>query len=216
MRFGNGKSAAQIAENTQVNGQPVEPIDANRAAIDAKLQPAGTPIDPLPTAKEVGLDTESTDKVQQLSDHLRLAQVPGKLDGATALYTSHPIQNFGIGPFQFEKGILRFTGDEPDGLTHDVFENLLDTMPAVDRNAIRKIDQSAAERLIEEHRMTQGGATKQFDSGAERQAIAGVGVPTVGVEDISHAALPQTDNNNPTGGLVPLIKNGEEVKDAVE
>lgn len=79
-----------------------------------------------------------------------------------ATYTSHPVQNFRIATYQFEKGVLKFEEGEEESL--EGFEKLLESLPLIERQRIKKIDIEAAEALIEKLKAESGGPTQKIDS----------------------------------------------------
>ena len=79
-----------------------------------------------------------------------------------ATFTSHPVQNFRIANYQFEKGVLKFEEGQEESL--EKFEKLIASLPTVERKRIQKIDVEAAEKLIEKLRAESGGATQKIDS----------------------------------------------------
>ena len=79
-----------------------------------------------------------------------------------ATFSSHPVQNFRIANFQFEKGVLKFEEGQEESL--EKFEKLIAALPIGERNRIQKIDVEAAEKLIEKLRAKSGGATQKIDS----------------------------------------------------
>ena len=79
-----------------------------------------------------------------------------------ATFTSHPVQNFRIANYQFEKGVLKFEEGQEESL--EKFEKLIAALPIGERNRIQKIDVEAAEKLIEKLRAESGGATQKIDS----------------------------------------------------
>lgn len=79
-----------------------------------------------------------------------------------ATFSSHPVQNFRIANFQFEKGVLKFEEGQEESL--EKFEKLIASLPIVERKRIQKIDVEAAEKLIEKLRAESGGATQKIDS----------------------------------------------------
>ena len=85
-------------------------------------------------------------------------------DDVLATYSSSPVSNYGVGRFQFEKGLLTFKKGDEDDLKE--FEDIINgkNFPAVERNRIVKIDVRAAEKLLAEHRKSSGGATQAIDS----------------------------------------------------
>lgn len=85
-------------------------------------------------------------------------QVPNVI----ATFSSHPVQNFRIANFQFEKGVLKFEEGLEESL--EQFEKLIASLPIAERKRIQKIDVEAAEKLIEKLRAESGGATQKIDS----------------------------------------------------
>jgi len=79
-----------------------------------------------------------------------------------ATFTSHPVQNFRVGNFQFAKGVLKFHEGEEESL--EKFQKFIDTLPPIERRRIQVIDVEAAEALIKKLREESGGATQQTDS----------------------------------------------------
>lgn len=79
-----------------------------------------------------------------------------------ATFSSHPVQNFRIANFQFEKGVLKFEEGLEESL--EQFEKLIASLPIAERKRIQKIDVEAAEKLIEKLRAESGGATQKIDS----------------------------------------------------
>lgn len=74
-------------------------------------------------------------------------------------YTSHPISNYGIGRFVFEKGLLTLTSQRDA----DEFEAILAEQPEIERSRIKLVNLSMAEEISRQFQR-QGGATKQIDS----------------------------------------------------
>jgi len=90
-----------------------------------------------------------------------------------AHYTSHPIENFMVGPYKFEKGLLRLEGDEVDA-----FDKLHASMPPVEQRRVRKLDVAAAEEFVRQRLEAQSpGATQAFDSsiGERAKPVVGTG-----------------------------------------
>lgn len=79
------------------------------------------------------------------------------------IYTSHPVQRFSIGEWEFEKGLLEFESEEAAA----AFEAVLSQMPKVERNHIRKIDTSVADRVARAHIANQ---TKAIIGGANSES----------------------------------------------
>lgn len=202
-------TAADSVKTATDTVEPAKPYDGK--AIDAKLQPQGTPINHQPTAGELGLDLKGIDDSIKLNDELNIARTGGVPDSAEAIYSSHPIANFQIGAFQFEKGSLKFTGKEPEGRRESDFEKLLETLPAIDRMAVRKVNADKASELAKMH-IASNQATKGFDSGVGRDALERLHKlsPTVGTQAVdSFEKLPQTDNNIPVKPTEPVDNEGK-------
>lgn len=121
--------------------------------------------------------------------------VSGSEDGVT-IYSSHPIQNFKLGRFQFTNSVYRASPEDAAEL-----DKLLDSpkLAPVDKAVVKKLDLNRVDAIVEARRQ----ASKTFDSSMGREALAKLHQdnPTIGVQDIAHAARPQADHN------VPLIPN---------
>lgn len=123
------------------------------------------------------------------------------------MYSSHPIANFRIGRFKFEKGLLRL--DDKDAAD---FEKILESLPVTERSRVRKLDVAAAEKIVtdrlEESRRY--GATQSIDSTIGERAdpnAARVGTGRLGDDSEAFANTAQTDMNRPVHGAntrVPL------------
>lgn len=122
------------------------------------------------------------DKVNPFTGAERFTSVDTDSRGATS-YTSHPIENFQVGPYVFEKTIL--TLEAADAAK---FEKFLESMPPVEKARVRKIDTSAAESLIADLRTS--STTRDFDSSVGADALSrlrNIG-PTIGtgrLEDLN-------------------------------
>lgn len=79
---------------------------------------------------------------------------------APVTYTSHPIPNYSIGRFQFEKATMTLDNEE------DVaeFEKLYATLPMQEKARVQKIDLEAAEGLARQLLDRTTNATQQIDS----------------------------------------------------
>ena len=188
MKFGGKAQSTDSSTDNIANGN-----------LEARLHPQGTPVDMQPTAKEVGLDIEGIQKAHAFEDGL-LAAKQGIGESDESVYSSHPIQSLQLGPYKFVKGVLKLSGNEARD-----FESFIETLPAVDRAGIRKVDLGIAEQMAKDHAIL-GGATKQFDSSVGRDALERLHqlTPTVGRQDISHASLPQMDHNIPVVPTLPI------------
>lgn len=116
------------------------------------------------------------------------------VEGAT-MFSSHPIANFQVGRFKFDKGLLKL--DSQDAAD---FEKLLKTLPATESSRISKIDVSAAEKIVKERLASQSTATKNFDSTTGERAgqkPVGTGRLEDGPVQLGHASQAQEDSNKP-------------------
>lgn len=108
-------------------------------------------------------------------------------------FTSHPIENFRVGRFRFTRGQLALSPEDAAE-----FEELLESLPAVERMRVRKIDLAAAERISQEFLATQARTTKQIDSSTGERAKPVVGTGKLGdTTPEKFASQPQTDMNKP-------------------
>ena len=123
-------------------------------------KPAATDADQA-LANKLGVDQNEPATQEQLDEAAKLAadlseanasrsDIEGILnadgliepeDGRVA-YTSHPITNYKIGDFQFDKGQLFLTPEDAEK-----FDELLNSLPPVERVNIRKVDVAAGERF---------------------------------------------------------------------
>lgn len=74
-------------------------------------------------------------------------------DGETVLYSSHPVANFGIGPYRFKDSELRLSKEEAAK-----FDELLKKVPAYSANTVKKLDRAQADRFVKSL-MEQGPST---------------------------------------------------------
>lgn len=102
-------------------------------------------------------------------------------------WTSHPVPNYMIGRFKFEKGVLKL--NDPADIKE--FENYLNdkNLPASEKNRIRELDISSAEAISRKFIEEQGGATKAIDSSTGDRGVK----PMQGKVDLANA---------PQGGAV--------------
>jgi len=79
---------------------------------------------------------------QQAADLEAAENATGQVgtDSDAAVYSSHPIENFHVAGFQFEKGTLKLT----DSDEIERFEKLIESLPPRERSTIRKIDLDGA------------------------------------------------------------------------
>lgn len=129
------------------------------------------------------------------------AGVTGAAEGEV-IYSSHPIQRFKVGRFVFENSVLRLNEQKDK----DDFEQILKALSPRDRLNIRKLSLDKVDELVRQR----AAATRQFDSSVGREAIEALrsDSPTIGREDISHAARPQADHNVPVTPTNPVDQQG--------
>lgn len=184
-------SARPASPATPTVAKTVEPVEGERT-----------------TQRGVRLNVEDIEKgldegaAQAAVDRAGVAGSEGAVEGQT-IYSSHPIPNFALGRFKFDNGVLKLDGEDLEE-----FEKLLNDkrLPAADRALIRKLDIGRVDAIVEARRAVQGG----FDSSVGRAALERLhqDMPTVGTQDISHAKLPQMDNNAPVMPTDPVDPEG--------
>lgn len=167
--------------------------------------------DPTGAARQ-RLDSDEVDNSvnDSVGDELAAQRAVDRAGVATAdsdetIYTSSPADNFRLGRFKFENGVLRLKGEDLDD-----FEKLLNDprLPRSDRSMIRKIDMSRVDAIVEARRQ----ATTQFDSSLGREALERLHreSPTVGTVPLGFEARPQQDHNVPVQPTPPVEPAGEE------
>lgn len=77
-----------------------------------------------------------------------------------AIFTSHPIVNYKVGKFKFEKATLNLYS-ETDVMD---FSKLVASLPAGERQRIKKVDLQAAEAIAKQILESQGKASQAIDS----------------------------------------------------
>ena len=108
-------------------------------------------------------------------------------------FTSHPIENFRVGRFRFTRGQLALSPEDAAE-----FEELLESLPTVERMRVRKIDLAAAERISQEFLASQARTTKQIDSSTGERAKPVVGTGKLGDDSTeAFATQAQMDMNRP-------------------
>lgn len=116
------------------------------------------------------------------------------------LYSSHPIANYRIGRFRFEKGLLRLNDED-----NKDFEKILEKLPATERARVTKLDLAKAEQIVKERLAEGARATKNFDSSTGERAAdplgARIGTGALGDESEAFANTAQTDMNRPVHGV---------------
>lgn len=115
------------------------------------------------------------------------------------LYSSHPIANYRVGRFRFERGLLRLNDED-----NSDFEKILEKLPATERARVKKLDLAKAEQIVKERLAEGARATKQFDSSTGERAAdpmgARIGTGALGDESEAFANTAQTDMNRPVHG----------------
>lgn len=107
----------------------------------------------------------------------------------TASYTSHPAENYRVGPYRFTKGLLVLTGEEEI----ERFDALLQSLPPADKRRVRKLDVAAAEEFVRKRlENATPAATQAFDSSIGERAVPQFG--TGKLEDSNAAA--DTDSSD--------------------
>lgn len=113
-----------------------------------------------------------------------------------ATFSCAPVQNYGIGPYQFEKTLLRFEAGQEEEL--EKFKALVESLPAAERARIVYIDVEAAESQLAAIRAASGGATRAIDS------TVGERVSKPKAEgNLGNPAAEATDQTNQTTGDAP-------------
>lgn len=64
------------------------------------------------------------------------------VDSNVTIYSSSPSENYRVGRFQFEKGILRLDAEDAAE-----FDKIVEGLPPLEQNGIRKIDREAGEKV---------------------------------------------------------------------
>lgn len=152
--------------------------------------------------------TPAVDKgVAQPSDaltHGKEQELPEGVGGeGEVLWSSHPILNYRLGKFHFEKGLLRLNSDDAAE-----FEKARSEQPISEQNRTRKLDVAAAERLVRETRQREPKVTSQTDSSSGERTD---NTKAVGDGDLAlgHAALSQQDQN----AIVDINTNAPQTPD---
>ncbi len=91
-------------------------------------------------------------------------------------FSSHPIVNYRLGEYVFDKGLLKF--DNPKSA--EKFRKILAAQPIVERNRIKELDVGAAEARVREVLAASPSTTKAIDSSTgDRAPDAAVGRGTL-------------------------------------
>lgn len=158
------------------------------------------------TQTESGAMTSTADAAEVLAaTHAIDAAGVSEADEGEVIYTSHPITSFKLGRFQFENAVLRLTNEKDKS----DFKKILEALQPRDRNMVRTISLDRVSEIIAQRQDVL--ATRQFDSSVGREAMDVLrgAIPTVGREDISHAARPQEDHNVPVVPNAPVDPDGK-------
>jgi hypothetical protein len=146
------------------------------------------------TAEDAGVDTNANrDPITEAAALFSAADSGVSAEADEVVYSSHPIQNYQVGPYHFEGTVLKLNREQSAE-----FDKLLDSMPLTERRNVSKIDSGKVAQIVE-NRL--GGATQQFDSSAGRDALERLRRenPMIGTQAIdgptAHANLPQQDQN---------------------
>lgn len=154
--------------------------------------------------QEVVNEVDEDSPVNLVNDALRIQQasnsgVIGTEAGEGTMFSSHPIANFQVGRFKFEKGLLRLDADDAAA-----FEKLMATLPPVEQSKIQKLDVEAAVAIVKQRiAEAQPGATQQFDSSIGERAKQMVGTGKLGDESEAFTNQGQQDMNAPVHGADP-------------
>jgi len=90
---------------------------------------------------------------------------------ATVSYSSHPIENFSLGSYRFEKGLLTL-----DSEAAAEFDKLIESLPPMEQTRIKKLDVAAAEQFVRQLlENQQAAATQVTDSSTGERARPVIG-----------------------------------------
>jgi hypothetical protein len=123
----------------------------------------------------------------QPSDVLNTEQEIPAVSGDEFLWSSHPIQNYRVGRFHFEKGLLRLTAED-----NAEFCKLRDSLPPREKHRTKEVDVGRANALLRQQRANEPRVTSQIDSSTGERAS---GEKAVGLGRLGHSAQSQTDKN---------------------
>lgn len=165
---GAAEKPVETKDEVETRLDPVQPVSGDNAV--ASQTPEETFLDP-PTPAEERKDTlEGVDSNEEAAAKLATEAAelerqhnagPSADDGARR-WSSHPIQNYSIGRFHFENGLL--TLRDSDDIAE--FEKILDdkNLPRAERARVTELDVSAAEAQVRAVRETQPRASKAIGS----------------------------------------------------
>lgn len=121
-----------------------------------------------PENNEISEFDESKKQAVSGADFFPTTMAEGPIDPEIiASFTSHPVNNFRLGKYQFTDGVLNFT----DSKKLAKFEELLDDLPPAERNRVKKLDLEAAKRISAEFQANQPKATTSTDSSVGERGI---------------------------------------------
>lgn len=197
LNLGNRNSRDENTVTKNDNKEQAERVDAPNTGNERDtVEAAATRVEPAE------VDALSEEMAAQAA--VSRAGFTGKQAGER-IYSSYPMNNFALGRFRFENGILRLSKQEDI----DEFEKLWKhpRLPASDRNLITEINEDRVASIVESRRQ----ATQNFDSSLGREALNRLHQdnPTIGKEDVAHAARPQQDHNVPVTPIEPFDPEGE-------
>lgn len=177
--------------------------NAQPKANNADQTAEGAPNGPGSIQTQTGDRTPAEDIVHEAAAQAAADQGVTKAESGEKIYSSHPVTGLQVGRFRFENGTLRLSNAQDI----EDFQKVLDVLPPADRNMIRTLDMSKVNNIVEERRLM----TRSFDSSVGREAMEALraGSPTIGREDISHAALAQQNNNIPVTPTEPVDPEGK-------
>ena len=174
----------ETKDEVETRLDPTQPVSGDNA--DAVNAPEETFLDP-PTPAETRKDTlegrdsneEAEAKLAKEREAIANEPKPETADDGAVRYSSHPIQNYKVGRFEFENGLLVLNEDE------DIkeFEKILNDpkFPRSERARINKLDLSAAEAQVRLIRSQSPKASKSIGSEAgDRDPGKQVGKGTLG------------------------------------
>lgn len=156
----DAEAKGESADKEQLNEAANEALDAakEKLAEGTRLEAYGKhgsqdENNPLTMPEELdAIDKGAVALSQQAGANLTRGLSSSQLAGIADLpedsktFSSHPIQRFKLGRFQFDRGTLTLSGDDLSE-----FEKLLnsDKLPARDRNVVKEIDRESAERAAQ-------------------------------------------------------------------
>ena len=163
----NGPKATQERLDQSADMKPIEGKGYN------------PPADLAPTAKDLGVNPDANrDSLSKAFAEQAAAAVGVSSDSNEVVYSSHPIQQLFVGPYHFEKTILKLTPEQAAD-----FDKLLESMPLTERKNIQKVSVDRVSDIVAA-RFPNG--TQGIDTSAGRAALEALSksFPKVGTESI--------------------------------